>query len=104
MLSDWVILDIKTGSNMATVHLLIKGKVQGVFYRDTAKATARQLGVTGWVRNTPEGHVETIVTGSEENLSRFIEWARKGPGRAVVTDVIRTDREHEHFNDFTING
>ncbi len=48
-----------------TVHLLIKGKVQGVFYRDTAKTTAKQLGVTGWVRNTPDGHVEALVTGGE---------------------------------------
>ena len=85
-----------------TVHLLIKGKVQGVFYRDTAKTTAKQLGVTGWVRNTPDGHVEALVTGGEKELSGFIEWARRGPKEAVVIDIIRTVRDHETFSGFTI--
>ena len=87
---------------MATVHLLIKGKVQGVFYRDTARETARRLGLTGWVRNTPDGHVEALVTGTAEGLSRFIEWAGRGPQAAVVIDIIRTDRDHEDFSDFSI--
>ena len=87
---------------MATVHLLIKGKVQGVFFRDTAKTTAIKLGVTGWVKNTPDGHVEAVITGSEEELEQFIEWARKGPKSAVVVDVIRTGREHENFKKFMI--
>jgi acylphosphatase len=85
-----------------TVHLLIVGKVQGVFYRDTARATARKLGVTGWVKNTTDGHVEAVISGTEKELSRFIEWARNGPREAVVIDIIRTDRDHEVFGGFTI--
>ncbi|MDR3714598.1 MAG: acylphosphatase [Puia sp.] len=87
---------------MATIHLLIKGKVQGVFYRDTAKAIAGKLGVTGWVRNTPDGHVEAIVSGSEEQLSKFVEWAHQGPEAAVVIELVRSDRDHEHFSGFVI--
>ncbi len=83
---------------------MIKGKVQGVFYRDSSKAKAEELGLTGWVRNTPDGHVEAIVTGSVDMLERFIEWARRGPRAAVVTEVVRTDREHEVFEGFIISG
>jgi acylphosphatase len=50
---------------MITVHLLIEGEVQGVFYRATAKEIADKLGITGWIKNTWEGNVEAMVTGNE---------------------------------------
>lgn len=53
---------------MPTFHLLIKGKVQGIFYRASAKETADKTGITGWVKNTPEGDVEAVATGTEEQL------------------------------------
>ena len=64
---------------MPTVHLLIKGKVQGVFYRNTAKETAEAKGIQGWVRNTPEGDVEITASGDELALKDYIEWCYKGP-------------------------
>lgn len=87
---------------MPTVHLLIKGKVQGVFYRATAKKVADELGVTGWVKNTPEDNVEALVTGTEEQLKQFIAWCKKGPAMAKVTDVNAAEQEGVKFNDFSI--
>jgi len=73
---------------MPTIHLLIKGKVQGVYYRASAKEVADRLHVTGWIRNTREGHVEVLASGSEEDVRRFITWCKRGPERAVVEAVI----------------
>lgn len=87
---------------MSTVHLLIKGKVQGVFYRASAKEVADQLQLTGWVKNTREGNVEAMATGSNEQLQQFISWCKQGPSRAVVNDVQVTFKEEELFDTFKI--
>jgi acylphosphatase len=87
---------------MPTIHLLIKGKVQGVFYRASAKEIADKLALTGWVKNTPEGHVEVMVTGKEGSVQPFIEWCKKGPPRARVTDVVTNAVPDQTFNDFSI--
>lgn len=85
-----------------TVHLLIKGKVQGVFYRASAKDVAEQLKLSGWIRNTKEGDVEAMVTGDEDLVKEFIEWSKKGPRRAEVTKVVVTEKQDEQFFGFTI--
>ena len=87
---------------MPTKHLLIKGKVQGVFFRAAAKEMADTLGLNGWVRNTGEGHVEAVVTGTNYQLQDFIAWCRQGPDSAVVIDVEVTQREEEQFRNFQI--
>ncbi len=87
---------------MPTVHLLIKGEVQGVFYRATAKEIADKLGVTGWIKNKWDGNVEALATGDEESLQKFIEWCRQGPKKAEVTDVIVTKKEETTFNNFSV--
>jgi acylphosphatase len=87
---------------MRTVHLIIKGKVQGVYYRASAKDVARDIGVTGWVKNMPDGNVEVIVSGSEERVEKFIEWCRKGPKNAEVTEVIVNDSKEKPLTDFRI--
>ncbi len=87
---------------MKTIHLLIKGKVQGVFYRATAKKVADQLGVNGWIKNTKEGEVEVIATGNEEALNEFLNWCKQGPKDAKVTDVVLTTKNPEAFNGFSI--
>jgi acylphosphatase len=71
---------------MPTVHLVIKGKVQGVFYRATAKDVADELEIKGWVKNTNEGNVEITASGTEQQLEHFINWCKKGPARAVVAE------------------
>jgi acylphosphatase len=87
---------------MPTVHLIIQGKVQGVFYRASARDKAEALGITGWVKNTEAGEVEIIATGSQDQLNEFISWCRKGPSKAVVTDVDVHDQEEQPFRRFTI--
>ena len=87
---------------MPTIQLLIKGTVQGVFYRATAKKEADALGLKGWIKNTKEGDVACMATGNEKAIEAFIEWCRKGPKRAIVTDVIITKAEGGIFSSFSI--
>lgn len=87
---------------MATVHLLIKGRVQGVFFRATAKDIADKLGVKGWVKNTSDEDVEAIASGNEDAVQKFIKWCHEGPPKADVTDVIVTKKEEETFKDFSV--
>jgi acylphosphatase len=87
---------------MPTVHLVIKGKVQGVFYRASAKDIANEIGVTGWIKNTEEGHVETMATGTSQQLQQFIEWCKVGPVRAIVTGVEISEAEEATFKGFDV--
>ena len=76
-------------------HLRIQGRVQGVFYRGWAVEAARELGLTGWVRNRRDGTVEAVVQGEERAVERFIERAWGGPAQATVdhVDVSEADAE-----------
>ena len=87
---------------MPTVHLLIKGRVHGVFYRATARRIADELGIKGWNRNTSEGNVEVMATGPDLAIQRFTDWSRRGPEMAEVTDMIITKMEPTEFKDFVI--
>ena len=87
---------------MPTKRFLIKGKVQGVFYRATAKEVAEKLGLSGWIRNTDEGEVEAMATGTGEQLQAFANWCRKGPPRSRVTGIDETDAAEEAFTGFKI--
>ena len=88
---------------MKTIRLTIKGKVQGVFYRATAKDIADALGIKGWVRNLPDNNVEIKATASEEILQKFMNWCKQGPPKAKVDEVIIEELELQEFNDFRIN-
>jgi len=73
------------------VHLLIWGRVQGVWYRASAQKEAQALGLVGWVRNRPDGAVELAAEGPSETLERLIAWCHKGPPLARV-DGVRVER------------
>jgi acylphosphatase len=81
---------------------LIKGNVQGVFYRATSKKIADKLKLSGWVKNTIEGDVEITATGNEEQLNEFIKWCKKGPEKAQVEDVIIRHELEIFYTEFEI--
>lgn len=88
---------------MPTQHLLISGKVQGVFFRASAKEVADQSGIKGWARNTADGKVEIVAMGSEEALAAFIAWCHRGPDAAEVHQVLATTLpDTERFSRFSI--
>jgi acylphosphatase len=72
-------------------RLVIRGRVQGVGYRDAAVQAAFELDVCGWVRNRPDGSVEAMAQGEPEAVERFVAWCRRGPPLARVADVTSTD-------------
>ena len=72
---------------MPAVHLLIQGKVQGVFFRASAKEVAEDLGISGWIKNTKEGAVECVADGAEAAIQQFVDWCKQGPSGARVDEV-----------------
>ncbi|MBI4344394.1 MAG: acylphosphatase [Euryarchaeota archaeon] len=71
----------------ARVHVYISGRVQGVFFRDSARERALALGVRGWARNLPDGRVEGVFEGPRERVEELVAWCRQGPPHALVTGV-----------------
>lgn len=80
-----------------TQHLIITGRVQGVGFRFYMQRKARELGLTGWVRNCRDGSVEAVIQGTSAAVETMIAWARRGPPSAVVADV----RVADASGDFT---
>jgi acylphosphatase len=88
---------------LSTILIIVNGKVQGVFYRQTTREIADQLGIKGSVKNKPDGTVEIIATGTKEQLNELIDWCRQGPPRAAVSAVDTTEIPLQQFTEFTIN-
>jgi acylphosphatase len=74
------------------IHVLLAGRVQGVFFRRSAAEAAARLGVCGWVKNLPDGRVELEAEGPPEALEAFLTFCRRGPERARVEEVLVVDR------------
>lgn len=68
-------------------HVLVAGRVQGVFFRDSCRTEAVRAGVSGWVRNRADGQVEAVFEGELEAVERLVAWCRQGPPRARVNGV-----------------
>lgn len=79
-------------SGKVCVHCYIGGKVQGVWFRASAKQAADKLGITGWAKNLPDGRVEVMACGDERQIKEFCEWLKKGPKLAAV-DSLQVERE-----------
>ncbi len=88
--------------NRKNKALKVTGTVQGVFYRATAYEVAVNLGVTGWVMNLSDGSVLIEAEGTDEQLNKLVEWSKRGPQFATVTDVEIIDGELKGFIDFQI--
>ena len=68
-------------------RVVVHGRVQGVFFRDSCSREARRAGVTGWVRNEPDGSVAAVFEGPEPAVEQMVRWCRQGPPRARVEKV-----------------
>ena len=90
---------------MQQVHILISGKVQGVYYRASCLEVAQKLGLTGWVKNLSTGQVEVLAQGEKEKLEKLIEWCREGPDGAIVNDIkVNWDSQiKEKFKNFIVS-
>lgn len=84
-------------------EIVITGRVQGVFYRSHAAEKARALGLSGWIRNEPDGSVRAVVEGESDRLRSFVAWCAAGPPDAVVADVAASYAAPTgEFADFTV--
>ncbi|MBD3360919.1 acylphosphatase [Candidatus Peregrinibacteria bacterium] len=72
---------------MKQAILKITGRVQGVFFRDSARKEAQRLDLTGYAKNMPDDSVEAFVQGEKENIKKFIEWCKEGPSAAEVENI-----------------
>ena len=80
----------------------VKGKVQGVFFRASAKDEADQLGVRGFVRNEPNGDVYIEAEGEDDQLKLFLEWCKLGPNRARVENINVEEADLKKFVSFEV--
>ena len=84
-------------------HLIIEGRVQGVWFRESTRRQAVSLGVSGWVKNRPDGTVEALLEGSEGAVLRLVAWCGKGPSGANVTRIHETEETWRgEFDDFDV--
>lgn len=85
------------------VHALIKGRVQGVFFRAETKKAAERIGVKGWVRNLPSGEVEAMFEAEQQKIDQMIAWCHQGSPMAGVSEIITDENPAvEGFSSFDI--
>ena len=87
---------------MTARRIVVSGRVQGVFFRDSLRRTAESRGVSGWVRNRDDGTVEAHLEGDADAVASVTDWAHRGPSRADVTSVDATDTEPEGATGFEV--
>ena len=87
---------------MTARRAVVSGRVQGVGFRFFAERAAKKAGVLGWVRNLPDGRVETVVEGSDDAVERYLSELRRGPLGSRVTDVAVEDGPGGNFDSFEI--
>jgi len=85
------------------IHVIISGRVQGVWFRVSTKNKAEQLGIKGWVRNTSDGKVEAVFEGEEKILDEMLKWCHIGPQLSKVDNVV-IEKKYKivGFSDFCI--
>ncbi len=84
------------------LNITVSGKVQGVYFRDSTKAVADQLGIKGFIINQADGTVYCEAEGADFILDSFVDWCEEGPERAEVTGVVVTDAEMKNFSNFLV--
>jgi len=84
-------------------HIVVNGDVQGVFFRQETKNRADESNVKGWVRNRNDGTVEAVFEGEEQDVKVLIDFCKRGPPRATVTNVdVKFEAYTDEFKDFKI--
>lgn len=85
------------------IHVVVRGRVQGVFFRASAQREAKRLGLVGWVRNRPDGAIEFVAEGEEDQVKALLAWAQHGPSTARVDKLDTKWRGYTgEFADFRI--
>ena len=87
---------------LQTLSITVTGQVQGVYYRQATRQKARELGITGQVRNNSDGSVTVVATGTNDKLNELLSWCKEGPPRAIVLEVDVKTLTPQSFEDFTI--
>ncbi|MET0731138.1 MAG: acylphosphatase [Solirubrobacterales bacterium] len=87
---------------MTRRRVVVSGRVQGVFFRDTTRRRAESGGVAGWARNRPDGAVEAVFEGDPEAVDQLVEFCRRGPSGAEVTSVEVVEEEPEGLSGFEV--
>jgi len=87
---------------MQTIKIRVEGQVQGVFFRQSTKEKANQLGIKGTVQNCEDDSVEIVATGTKEQLNQLVAWCWQGPPKAIVTNVTSQDLSLQQFYNFSI--
>lgn len=85
-------------------RVVVHGRVQGVFFRDTTRRMATSRGVAGWVRNRADGALEAVFEGQHDAVEAMVEFAREGPRGAAVERVEVAEEEPQGSTGFSING
>ena len=89
--------------NKVRAHVLVSGKVQGVFFRQKTQRQAQSFGVTGWVRNLPDGRVEAVFEGEEEAVKALVDYCHRGPSFAIVENVnVNYENYNGEFSSFQV--
>jgi acylphosphatase len=89
-------------SEQARRRVLVRGNVQGVFFRDSCRQKARSRGVAGWVTNRPDGAVEAVFEGDAGAVQAMVDWCGQGPRGAEVESVDESTEEPEGLSGFDI--
>ena len=85
-------------------HVLVSGRVQGVFFRVETRRLARRIRVAGWVRNRRDGRVEAVFEGTKAAVERMVEFCRQGPSGATVANVeVRWEEPTGEFEGFSVH-
>jgi acylphosphatase len=84
--------------------VIVRGRVQGVFFRAQTRDRAKSLDLAGWVRNNPDGTVEATFEGDRERVESMVAWCRQGPAHAQVDDVDVVWEEPRGESEFAVTG
>ena len=87
---------------MICYHVIVEGKVQGVFYRASTKSMADRLGIKGWVKNEPDGSVSMELEGPIVTVAEMVKWCRNGPEHAIVKQLHQEEVELGNYEKFDI--